>query len=202
MSVMPTRNDRPTGHCRLGTVQQGSIQLNIPTDWPDGTLVEVRLAQPADHDHPIDQPQSAIIAGFGLAGRYAASLFDRKGIQYTVVEQNNRTVEQQARLGKKIIYGDIGDDNILRAAGIETASILVLAIPHDQDVLKATAAAKRLNPDIYIVARTLYASSGLVARSLGADEVVQAERVVANDVFERLTRHFIETADQHAPIPS
>jgi hypothetical protein len=48
--------------------------------------------------------------------------------------------------------------------------------------------ARKLNPNIYIVARTQYASVGLQAARLGADEVVQAEYAVAIQFYQSFLR--------------
>jgi len=63
-----------------------------------------------------------------------------------------------------------------------------VTVPDEQAVLTATKLARRLNPNIYIVARTLYSSSGMQATQFGADEVVKAEQVVARQFYEMLLR--------------
>ena len=156
-------------------------------DWPDGTAVSVRVAE-------LDDPQSAqdlgrvIIAGFGLAGRWIADIFDRHGIDYVIVDSNLETSETQHKLGRKVIVGNIAEEQTLRAAGIDEASILALTIPDEEAVLEATRLARRLKPGIYIVARTLYSSSGMQASRMGADDVIKAEQVVARQFYEMLLR--------------
>jgi CPA2 family monovalent cation:H+ antiporter-2 len=129
-----------------------------------------------------------IIAGFGLAGRWIADIFDRHGIEYVVVDTNRTTIEAQRKIGRGVIEGNIADEATLRAAGIDSASILALTVPDEEAVLKATRLARQLNPNIYIVARTLYSSSGMQAAQFGADEVVKAEQVVARQFYEMLLR--------------
>ena len=102
--------------------------------------------------------------------------------------KNAETVDTQAKLGRSIVEGDIASEATLRQAGIEQASILALTIPDDQAVLKATSLARSLKPGIYIVARTTYASAGMQASQLGADDVIKAEQVVARQFYEMLLR--------------
>ena len=73
-------------------------------------------------------------------------------------------------------------------AGLSSATILALTIPDEDAVLRATSLARRLQPDIYIIARTNYSSKGMQASQLGADDVVKAEQAVALHFYDRLSR--------------
>jgi CPA2 family monovalent cation:H+ antiporter-2 len=172
----------------IGVYAGGVIRLSAQVGWADGTPVCIRVAEPLPGRVPNGVVGKVIVAGFGLAGRWIADIFDRHGIEYVVVDTNHATVEAQRRIGREVIEGDISDEATLRAAGIENASILALTVPDEQAVLAATERARRLNPRIYIVARTLYSSSGMQATQLGADEVVKAEQVVARQFYEMLLR--------------
>ncbi len=170
----------------VGVYEQGTIRLSAKVNWTDGTQVLVRVADPSRDK--LGQLGKVIIAGFGLPGRWVADIFDRHGVDYVIVEKNTATIDAQRRLGRLVIEGNISDEQTLRAAGIEDASILALTVPDEEAVLKATDLARRLKPDIYIVARTLYSSSGLRATQLGADDVVKAEQAVARQFYEMMLR--------------
>ena len=171
----------------LGTVRDGKIEFVESVDWPDGTQVFVRPAEGFDLERQFEEDfGKVIIAGFGLAGRWVADIFERHHIPYVIVEKNINTVETQHQLGKEIVEGDIGEEDTLRRAGIEEASILALTIPDEEAVLRATELARRLKPDIYIVARTTYTSQGMRATQLGADDVVKAEQAVARQFYDMM----------------
>ena len=170
-----------------GVYQDGVIKLSAHVGWPDGTPVLVRATAGGITDLP-ENFGKVIIAGFGLAGRWIADIFDRHGIDFTIVEKNVDTCVAQGKLGHAVVQGDISDPDTLRAAGIEQASILALTIPDETAVFEATRVARSLKPDIYIVARTTYSSSGMKASQLGADDVVKGEQVVARQFYELLLR--------------
>ena len=174
----------------LGYYSDGLVRLSARIDWPDGTPVLVRLADltPGQAARGLGK---VIIAGFGLAGRWVADIFDRHGIDYVVVETNPETIETQTKLGRRVICGNIAEEETLRRAGIGEASILALTVPDENAVLEATRLAKQLNPRLYIVARTTYSSSGMQASRLGADEVIKAEQAVARQFYEMLLRKVI-----------
>jgi CPA2 family monovalent cation:H+ antiporter-2 len=129
-----------------------------------------------------------IIVGFGLAGRCVADLLDQANVAYTIVEKNPVTVETQRALGRSIIEGDATETEALMEAGLHTATILALTIPDEDAVLNAISLSRRLQPKIYILARTNYSSKGMKASQLGADEVIKAEQAVALQFYERLSR--------------
>jgi len=170
----------------LGTYKDGLIHLDAPVNWGNGTRVVVRVAEPQTVVPSELGP--VIIAGFGLAGRWVADIFDRHGIEYVIVDENPQTVSSQKALGRRAVLGDIGQEATLREAGIDRASILALTVPDERAVLEATRLARRLKPDIYIVARTTYTSAGMQAVQLGADEVIKAEQTVARQFYEMLLR--------------
>ena len=127
-----------------------------------------------------------IIIGFGLAGRCVSDLLDGAKVPYTIVERNPVTVETQRALGRNIIEGNALDTQTLIDAGLNTAAILALTIPDEEAVLRATSLARRLRPEIHIIARTNYASKGMRASQLGADEVIKAEQAVALQFYEKV----------------
>lgn len=174
----------------LGYYEDGSVRLAARVNWPNGTPVCVRMANFTSTE-AARVLGKVIIAGFGLAGRWIAEIFERHGIEYVIVEENKDTVETQRKLGRKIIEGDIGCEETLRAAGIEDASILALTVPDEEAVLQATRLARSIKPNIYIVARTMHSSAGIQASQLGADEVIKAEQVVARQFYEMLLRKVV-----------
>lgn len=130
-----------------------------------------------------------IIAGFGVGGRFIAEYLREKDIPFVVVEMNLHTYETQRRLGLEIILGDIGDETVLRAAGVERAGVLALAIPNEEAALKATELANAIRPEIHIIAATRYTSTGLEALRRGADDVIVAEQAVALEFYRRISAY-------------
>ena len=178
----------PTGQSSCRAIYRNQeVILEEPAEWAEGTelavtpvLVSDKLLSGADGH--------VIIVGFGLAGRYIAELIETANMRYTVLERNPVTVETQRALGREIIEGQAADKDALIKAGLHDAAILALTIPDEEAVLEATSLARRLRPDIYIIARTNYSSKGMRASQLGADEVVKAEQAVALQFYEKLKK--------------
>ena len=139
-----------------------------------------------------DCPQQsghAIIAGFGVPGRAVAELLESRGTPYTVIETNPATVTRAEKPGRRLVCGDARDPEVLRRAGIETATLLVIAIPDESAALEATRQARQLSSTIRIITRTHFTSAGIEARQLGANEVVVAEQAAAREFARILTEH-------------
>lgn len=182
-----------TGDERFGVVRSGTVALEEPLGWPDGSRVAVRLA-PEQASTPGRDAGPVIIAGYGLAGRCVADLLEQGGIPYVVVERNVATVRTQRDLGRRVVEGDISEERTLVAARVASASVLALTIPDEDAVLRATSTARRLNPDLYIIARTTYASRGMRAAQLGANEVIKSEQAVAMLFYEKMRQRLIGSA--------
>jgi CPA2 family monovalent cation:H+ antiporter-2 len=138
---------------------------------------------------PACQSGHAIIAGFGVPGRIVAEILESRGTPYTVIETNPATVNRVEKSGRRLVCGDVSDPAILRSAGIETATLLIIAIPNQAAALLATRQARQLNPSIRIITRTHFTSAGMEARQLGADAVVVAEQAVAKEFAHLLSNN-------------
>jgi voltage-gated potassium channel Kch len=128
----------------------------------------------------------AIVAGFGVPGRVAADSLLANNVPFCVIELNRATVERCATSKYHVIEGDVCDADVLRRAGVEHATLLVLAVPSDPAVLEAISAARRLNPKIRILARCRFISSGMEAHRRGANQVIIEEQVVAQELQRRI----------------
>ena len=140
-----------------------------------------------------------IIAGFGVGGRFIAEYLKEKRIPFVIVELNAETCAAQRALSARVIQGDISDEDVLRRAGVETASVLALAVPDEQAALRATEAANAIRPDIHIIAGTRYTSTGLKALQKGADEVIVAEQAVAQEFYRRIAAFVSSTTTSPTP---
>jgi CPA2 family monovalent cation:H+ antiporter-2 len=122
-----------------------------------------------------------VIAGFGLPGRVLAESLKRQGIKYTVIDSNPQTADR-CGVGEPIITGDARRPEVLKAAGIEKATLFAATVPDENVVLQTIEEARRLNPGVRIVARCHYTSTGMRARQRGASDVVVSEQEVAKEL--------------------
>lgn len=120
-----------------------------------------------------------IIAGFGPVGRAVADAIQPEGVEITVIELNPNTVQRQVLLGRRIVYGDASNPEVLHSAGIEHADAVVLTMPDEEAMLRACRTVRMIKKDIFLAARANALSKGLMAMQLGADHSVVEEMATA-----------------------
>ncbi|MGI8759778.1 MAG: potassium channel family protein [Jatrophihabitantaceae bacterium] len=140
------------------------------------TLVEGHLADifgrrrmeqriQAMHDH-------VIVCGWGRVGRSIARYLRTAQAEIVVIDSS---AERIATVIGPFVLGDAADEDVLRAAGIDRAKVLVTALSADADNLYVTLTARAMRPELLVVARS--ASEPAVAKLLqaGADRVVNPQ---------------------------
>jgi CPA2 family monovalent cation:H+ antiporter-2 len=120
------------------------------------------------HDH-------VIVAGYGRGGRAVARALRAAGIPLVVVELNHPVLADMSGDGFTGIWGDITREEILRAAQVEAARILVLTMPDKNTVDLAVQRAKELNRALVLIARAVREHHVAGLRALGVDVAVQPE---------------------------
>ena len=156
------------------------------------------VAATESHHPPLPTGPHAIIAGFGIPGRFIAELLDYHEIPYSVIELNSSIVDRCTTVA--IIQGDAREEDVLRRAGIENATMLAITLPAEDVVHQIIQTARRLRPDLRITARVNYTSAGLKAQQLGAEHVVIGEQLIAREFF-RLLEKDIPQITPAAPVP-
>ncbi len=132
---------------------------------------------------PLNRGKHVIIAGYGPIGCLIAEQLERVGVDAVIVELNPATVQEQSRKGRRVIFGDVGNVEVLESAGIGKAHALVLTIPDEEAVLRACAVARRRAPDIFIAARTRVVSKQAGLMEVGADSVTVDETSAATQML-------------------
>ncbi len=154
------------------------------------------------HESNLTDHHRAIVVGYGVVGRMVALELERRGMNVTIVEMNLNTIEKQLNLDKKVCYGDVLAPDTLTRAGIDSADVLVLAVPNELDAVNACRVARELNPDIFIAARTNYVSKGMLATQAGADCVIVEEIVTAKAMQDAVIEKLNDKAAMAPPTES
>jgi len=146
--------------------------------------------EPVKKIEPESLSNHVIIAGFGLNGRNLARVLKETGIHYIVIELNPETVKKEKSKGENIIYGDITKEQILNQANIQNANTIVFAISDPASLRRGLNLAKNLNPSIYSIVRTRFASDIDDLLSLGADEAIPEEFETSIQIFSVVLKRF------------
>ncbi|WP_413720783.1 monovalent cation:proton antiporter-2 (CPA2) family protein [Silicimonas sp. MF1-12-2] len=101
----------------------------------------------------IDERQAIIIAGIGRFGQVVNRLLLLAGFRAVVLDNNLEAVETMRRFGIKGFFGDPTRPELLHAAGLEEARVLVVALDDRRAANQLVRYARSQRPDLHIVAR-------------------------------------------------
>ena len=109
---------------------------------------------PAVYDTETEQEEpQVIIAGFGRFGQISARLLLANQIPFTALDKDAEHIQFVRQFGNKIFYGDASRLDLLKAAGIEHARILLIAIDNEEEALKIAEVVALQYPQIKMIAR-------------------------------------------------
>ena len=173
----------------------------------------------------IDQKCNVIIAGHGRVGGIANRMLRGAGYKTTVIDYSSAQLEMLRAYGFEVYYGDATRPDLLHAAGIEEADLLVIAIDDKQKITEMARHVIHHHPKVHVVARAVdrhhvydlwavgcrdiirdtfdssvrMGRSALIAMGMTEDDAFQAA-----GIFEKVDRRFMrEMADLYRPdIPS
>ena len=124
--------------------------------------------------------QSIVLAGYGDSGHAVARSLRQARAEVMVVD-----VKDQDGVD---VVGDVRDPAVLREAGVEAASALIVAVDDDTVATFTTLIARDLNPNLQILVRAHEESAVQNLHRAGADFVqalpVVCGRMLATTVFE------------------
>lgn len=116
-----------------------------------------------------------IICGFGPLGEAFGHLLEQYRIPHLVLELNPETVERTREKKINVFFGDGTSEEILYKCGIERAKMLAITIPDFFNNVSSIKQARRLNPQIKIIARARIRQEVEALYDAGADIVVSEE---------------------------
>lgn len=146
--------------------------------------IKEEQAEPEMKDH-------LIIVGFGFSGRTVSKAAKAAGIPYIIVEVNPETVNQEKQKGEKIHYGDATFEAVMEHAGIKSARVLIIGISDSTATGKIVENAKKLNPNICIIAKVRNLQEMRHLNALGADEIIPEEYETSVEIFVRVLEKYM-----------
>ncbi|WP_062563686.1 monovalent cation:proton antiporter-2 (CPA2) family protein [Paracoccus aminovorans] len=124
--------------------------LFILSDFISRRIAEERASDLADE---IEEQQPIIIAGVGRFGQVLNRLVTMSGFKTTVLDHDLAVIQLMRRFGFKGYFGDPTRPEILAAAGLDKARVLVAALDDPEANLRLVRYAKEKRPDIVVIAR-------------------------------------------------
>jgi len=132
-----------------------------------------------------------ILCGYGNVGQHIFKQLKEKGDKFVVVEKDSSRVTYLVDNGVQVISGDATDPDTLQRANINDAKALVLTM-HDPTNIMVVIAAKRINPNLYIVSEVEDMRNLEVLRKVGADEIVHCFEMGARVMVSKARRTILD----------
>jgi CPA2 family monovalent cation:H+ antiporter-2 len=174
----------------------------IASDWIARRLAPRAPDAEADADE-IEEKATIVIAGIGRFGQVVNRMVQASGFRTVVLDNNLATIQLMRRFGFKGYFGDPTRPELLKAAGLESAKVLVVAVDDKAAAVDLVRYARRLRPDIAITARAHDRLHVYELYDAGADHIVRemfdsslrAARYVLEDMgLTDYEAHEMETA--------
>lgn len=144
----------------------------------------------------IELDNHIIIIGYGINGRNLALAAKFANLKYIIIEMNPITVRNEKANGEPIFYGDASQDAILKSLSIDSAKICVIAISDPAATRSITSIAKKINPNVFLIARTRFMQEVEPLLQLGADYVIPEEYETSIQIFSKvLLKYMVPTSD-------
>ncbi|MFO1207830.1 MAG: monovalent cation:proton antiporter-2 (CPA2) family protein [Amaricoccus sp.] len=121
----------------------------------------------------ITERGTVIIAGLGRFGQVVNRILLSNGYRTVVLDHQAEHVDEMRRFGVRGFYGDATRPDLLHAAGLAEAKVLVVAIDDPERTLELVKFARRARPDIHIVARAFDRVAVYALFQAGANDIVR-----------------------------
>ncbi|MCG3168550.1 MAG: Glutathione-regulated potassium-efflux system protein KefC [Pseudomonadales bacterium] len=150
--------------------------------------------------------EHVVICGYGRIGQGVARLLDAEHIGFVALDLDPGRTREAYAAGEKVFYGDAAERDILVAAGIDTARLLVITQEDLPIALGILRQARALRPTLPVMVRTRDERHSTELREAGATEIVaetlEASLMIAVHALallgvprSRLARRMIEQYD-------
>ncbi len=120
-----------------------------------------------------------LVCGAGETGMAVASEMLKQGSRIVIIDRDEDVLDRinEPVEDMSLIKGDALDDEILKSAGIIEASGLFAALNEDRENALLCLSARRLNPDLNIIARIKDPETESKLRLVGVNSTVNMSRV-------------------------
>ncbi len=118
----------------------------------DRVIATRYISEEAREEDTIDDPGEVIIAGYGRIGTVVDRMLLAAGYKTTVIDYDSNQIDSLRKFGARVYYGDATRPDLLMAAGIDRAKVLIIAIDDPASVTHLADYAIKTYPNLHVVA--------------------------------------------------
>lgn len=150
-----------------------------------GTTIEVLASQGREQIRTArwrkHMNSHVVVVGYGTKGRAAVDTLVNNGHdrEHIVVVDPGATALQEAHAdGLAVVTGDATRQDVLRRAGVQDASQVIITTNRDDSNVLATLTVRQLNPEVWIVAAVREQENVALMKQSGANSVITSSDAV------------------------
>ncbi|MEM9059779.1 MAG: cation:proton antiporter [Pseudomonadota bacterium] len=121
----------------------------------------------------IDETGPVVIAGHGRFGGIVNHILREAGYETTVLDYSSAQLEMLRKFGLKVYFGDAARPDLLHAAGIHHASVLVIAIDGKDQITEMVRHVRHAHPGVHIIARAVDRHHVYELYAAGARDIIR-----------------------------
>lgn len=129
-----------------------------------------------------------IVCGYGLVGEKIVDILMQHNVEIVVIDTDKSKIDQLNERGIKGIVGDATSSKTLRAAGVEKARAIAVAMDDDAKNLFTVITAKSLNEKIIIATRANDEFLKDKLKEAGAKFVATPNKSASDELFKELAK--------------
>ena len=153
---------------------------------PKPTPIDETAPSPANDLFPTKLTEHNVLVGFGRVGSVVANGLEVADQPFLVIEDRSDACTRAKTLGYEVISGTAADIRVLSAARIVDAKRLFVAVPDGFEAGQIVEQARRINPELEIIARAHSTEEHDHLLAHGADEAIMAEHEIAAAMLARV----------------
>ena len=139
----------------------------VASEW---MLRSMQLTQLAAHS--MENDKHAILCGYGRTGQHLARFLEHEGVSYMALDLDPERVREAASAGEHVAYGDSTRREMLIAAGLARASVVIVTFADRADALRTLHHVRAAAPGVPVVVRAREQDDAAELFAAGAAEVV------------------------------
>ena len=116
--------------------------------------------------------EHVLLCGFGRVGQNIARVLESLGFEYLALDLDPARIRLARQAGDAVLYGDSADEELLRQAGLDTASAVIVTFANPAVSVGIVRSVRRLRADVPVLVRTQDDVGIAELTQAGATEVV------------------------------
>lgn len=136
-----------------------------------------------------------VLCGYGRVGSYIGHALQLSEIPFVVIDTDVHHIQHVKSKGIRALYGDAGQEDVLRKADIQGARFVVVAVPGHLEQEKIILTIRRLNPKAVIIARSHLLRHIRHLKVLGIKYIVHPEFEASLSILKRILKWYNTSHD-------